>query len=184
MSVVATDLAGLFARRQVVIRLIDINDNPPEFLNVPYNFQFTDSTVLSQTQPFLAVSAVDPDLLENGTFLFDLGRTFQLNTTETRVEVIAYDMGTPQMNSTINISVSFQSPCELQTYSITPSEGQVSARLLCSVALSPPSSLPIVLGGTNTLTCTIIHNGEVTYQWLQNGSIITSLEVSQWERRQ
>ena len=174
LSVVATDLAGLFARRQVVIRLIDINDNPPEFLNVPYNFQFTDSTVLSQTQPFLAVSAVDPDLLENGTFLFDLGRTFQLNTTETRVEVIAYDMGTPQMNSTINISVSFQSPCELQTYSITPSEGQVSARLLCSVALSPPSSLPIVLGGTNTLTCTIIHNGEVTYQWLQNGSIITS----------
>ena len=173
INIQATDLAGLFSTRRVVIRLLDVNDNAPQFSNEPYAFRFTVDAIQRHTQQFLTVTARDLDLGQNGTFTFSIGRTFQQDSnTESQVEVIATDNGSPSRSSMTNISVSFESPCQLQMYMIDPNNGQVSAFLLCSVEISP-SSLPIVLGASLMLSCVVLRNSPLTYQWVHNGTIIT-----------
>lgn len=176
VMVEATDLAGKVTTQRAVIRLTDINDNAPSFLNTPYAFLYSGSAVL-QLQNFLTVSADDPDSGFNGTVSYSVGNVDQISSTSTQVEVIATDMGSPASlsNSTI-VSVTFERPCQLQEYAISASTGELSASLLCSVDVMP-TSVPLVLGERNALTCIMATNTPVTYQWLQNSTTITAPQL-------
>lgn len=174
LSIRATDIANRVTTRRVVVRVSDVNDNSPEFLGTPYRYHFTDSSIQSYTQEFFTVQVRDPDLGSNGTFYFNVGRIFRVTDTETRVEVIARDNGSPQLDSTTNVTVTFQSPCQLQTYSITREDGRLSAQLLCSIEASPAPSIALVLGGSSSLICKVLRNSPTGYQWLHNGTTFTN----------
>ena len=174
VEVVATDLAGKTSRRNVLFRITDANDNSPQFQETPYNFFFTDSVIRSNTEEFLTLPVSDPDRGSNGTFTLEVGRISLVTSTETLVEVIAKDNGTPQMSNSINVTVTFQSPCQLQKYSITGDT--LYAQLLCSVEVSPSPSFPLVLGSIGSLTCLIVRNSPTRYQWLHNGTTLTTPE--------
>ena len=177
VTITVTDLSGRSASRRVVIRITDVNDTPPQFLGVSFSYHFTDNAIQSYTQAFLTLQVDDPDLGSNGTFTLSIGRTVKVTDTETQVEVIAQDNGSPQLTNSINISVSFQSPCQLQTYSITPNDGRLSAQLLCTIEVTPSPTFPVVFGMSVSLTCRIISNNPTEYQWLHNGTILTNTEL-------
>ena len=169
----ATDLANGFSERRVIIRISDVNDNAPQFQNTPYSFSFSDSATRT-VRDFLTASATDPDSGDNGTFSYSLGTIQKLNgNTQTRIEVIATDNGTPSLSSSTFVTVTFSSPCQLQEYSIDPLGGTLSASLLCSVSVSP-ASLTLVLGRSGNLECTAVGNMPISYQFLHNGSAVTA----------
>ena len=184
LTLTATDLSGLVSTRQLNIILNDVNDNSPQFLNMPYIYHFTDESIRQYKQDFLTIQTMDPDLGENGTVTLKIGRIFQLSDTETQVEVVAQDGGTQPMNSTSNITVTFQSACQLQTYTITPTEGRISAHLLCSIEMTPAATFSLTLGRSGSLSCRIIRNSPVTYQWLHNGTTLTNPELAQQSRNE
>ena len=175
----ATDSSGQLSLRRFNIILNDVNDNSPQFLNTPYRYHFTDESIRQYKQDFLTIQTIDPDLGENGTVTLKIGSIFQLSDTETQVEVVAQDGGTPPMNSTINVTVTFQSACQLQTFTITPTEGRISAHLLCSIEITPAASFALTLGRSKSLSCRIVRNIPVPYQWLHNGTALTNLELVQ-----
>ena len=175
----ATDSSGQLSLRRFNIILNDVNDNSPQFLNTPYRYHFTDNSIRQYKQDFLTIRTIDPDLGENGTVTLKIGSIFQLSDTETQVEVVAQDGGTPPMNSTINVTVTFQSACQLQTFTITPTEGRISAHLLCSIEITPAASFALTLGRSKSLSCRIVRNIPVPYQWLHNGTALTNLELVQ-----
>lgn len=175
VTVVAMDLVGMANTRCVVIRLFDVNDNPPMFSSTPYRFPFTTADTQTVSQ-FFTVSAQDLDSGENGTFSFAIGNVERLSNTETSVGVIATDMGSPQLSSTATVSITFEEPCQLQEYVIAASSGELFVSLLCSVQVTP-QVLPIVLDDINSFSCSIVSNTPVTYQWLHNATVITNPQV-------
>jgi len=50
----------------------------------------------------------------------------------------------------------------------------VTGRYLCSVSVEPLTA-NVTLGGSQEFFCRIVRNIDPTYQWLQNGSFITSM---------
>ena len=177
VTITVTDLSGRNAFKLVLIKITDVNDTPPQFLGASFSYHFTDNAIQSYTQEFLNLQVDDPDLGSNGTFTLSIGRTVKVTDTETQVEVIAQDSGSPQLTNSINISVTFQSPCQLQTYSITPDEVHLSAQLLCTIEFTPSPSFPVVFGMSVSLICRIISNSPTEYQWLHNGTILTNTEL-------
>jgi tetrahydromethanopterin S-methyltransferase subunit A len=175
-TIIATDTVGGTDMQRVIILVSDVNDEAPVFQNTPYNFAFTRSTVGSVSQ-LLTVSAQDRDLGQNGTFALRIGaKEVDSAGTETRIIIEATDFGTPPMSSSETVTVTFEEQCQLQSYSISDA-GELSVALLCSVEVTP-LSLPLVIGGEKTVTCTIVSNTDVDYQWLHNSSSITSPAVT------
>ena len=170
----ATDASGLVSNKQLNIFLLDVNDNSPHFLNTPYKYYFTDNIITQYKQEFLAVSAADSDICGNGAVSYSTQNIYRLNDTETLVEVLARDAGIPPMATAINVSVTFQSLCQYQAYTISPNEGILSAHLLCSVTVTPAEYFPMTLGHSANLTCSILRNSPTTYQWLHNGTTFTN----------
>ena len=110
------------ARAVVVLDVLDLNDNPPRFLEEEY------SAFLPEELPpgslNLVLTAVDPDLNENGTVMYFLEETFNLfsidsesglltNTQPVDYEcnqnftltVTASDMGTPVQTSNVEVTI-------------------------------------------------------------------------------
>ena len=104
----------------VSITVLDINDNPPEFVQSNY------STTLTENSPpgslHLAITASDPDLRENGTIVFTLLEDLPLlylsngilsnamaidfeNHEVLDVSVIASDQGSPPLSTAINVTI-------------------------------------------------------------------------------
>ena len=176
LTVIATDLVGLTASTRVVIRIDDINDNPPSFIGEPYEFTFSEEAIAT-VREFLTVRARDTDLGENASFTFSIGEVQRPSNREALVEVIATDMGNPSLSGRTVVTVNFARDCPLQEYAVSSGGGVLSASLLCSVEVMPAESLAVVLGGTSMLDCGSISNTPVSYQWLQNGTAITAAEL-------
>ena len=173
-TIVAMDTGGRSTTQRLVVRLSDVNDNAPTFMNTPYRFQFTGSN-MGSARELLTVSARDGDNGVNRTFSLSVGTTERISDTETRVTIVATDSGSPQQSSSEPVIVTFEQPCQLQEYSIN-ADGVLSASLLCSVEISP-LSLPLVIGGEKTVTCRIVSNTAVSYQWLHNSTTVTNQAI-------
>ena len=173
----ATDSSGRFSERRAIITVSDVNDNPPQFENTPYQYTFTNEDISQFKQHFFTVQATDPDLNENAAVSYSIGNIHRQSEAVTLVEVVAQDAGNPAMRAAVNITVTFESPCLLQTYTVTPSSGNVSAQLLCAIAMSPAPSFSLTFGQTGTLSCNINTNSPVEYQWLHNGTALTNREL-------
>jgi len=143
-TVDATDLAGRTTSRLVQVAIEDVNDNAPQFSNTPYSYHFTDSFIESTSQAFFTVRASDRDAGNNAIVTFMVGGIVRTSETETQVEIIARDNGIPSLNSTTYITITFESPCQLQKYAFTTTS-ILSAKLLCSVSVNS-SSLALTLG--------------------------------------
>jgi len=178
LQIVATDLAQKTETRLVSVVLSDVNDNSPQFLNTSYHYHFTSDDIENNLRDFLTIEVSDPDAGENGTFSLSVNKIMRLTETETLLEVIAQDDGVPRLTSSVNVTVAFQSPCQLQLYSISDDDNrhQISAKLLCSVSITH-SAVAFTLQQSSTLTCRIISNTLSVLQWLQNGTAITSTEL-------
>ncbi len=180
LRVRVTDLSGRSAQRDIRVRLLDINDEAPQFQNAPYEFFFT-SSAMTNVQQFLTVSAIDRDNEQNGTFEYSIGNVVQSSDGQisfTSVEVVARDFGTPTpLSSSAIVSVTFAQLCQLQRYSISRSTGELSATLLCSVTATPSSVITLVLGERSELSCAITTNTPVSYQKLHNGTSVTTPQV-------
>ena len=171
------DFSGQISTKLLRISLSDINDNFPQFQSSSFAYHFTNEDIRRHKQDFLTVHATDPDFGKNGTVLYKIGKQYILNESVTLVEVIAQDEGTPQKASTVNVTVSFQSLCRVQTYTISQTEGLVSAYLLCSITVIPMEHISMVLSGSKTLACIIVQNSPTIYQWLHNGTALTNPEL-------
>ncbi len=176
--VVATDLSNFSTRRIITVLISDVNDNPPQFLNVPYHYHFTDTNIRDNLKDLLTLEAIDRDAGLNGTFFFSVGTIVRIANNSTIVTIIAQDNGTPSLQSATNVTVTFQSPCPLQAYTISSSnnQGKLSVMLLCSVEVSP-ISVALTLQRQESLICTIAQNAPAVFQWLHNSTAITNSEV-------
>ena len=166
------DIKGLTAFQNVRIIVSDVNDNSPQFGSSSYSYDFTVSRIQSRTQNLITVSATDMDINENSAITYSITSVTREDR-RTTLEITAEDGGSPASSSTVDIVISFEEVCLLQEYSIDSSTGLVSASVLCSVSISP-RALNITLGGSSALSCQILSNNELDYQWILNGSFITT----------
>jgi len=177
LSLRAIDASGLVSTNKFNIFLLDINDNLPQFSNTPYNFYYTEESIAQYKQEFLTVSATDLDLCENGAVSYSIQNIYRLNDTLTLVEVLAQDGGIPPMATATNVTVSFQSMCQYQTYTITSNEGVLSAHLLCSIYVIPAEEFSMTLGHSANLACHIVRNSLTSYKWLHNGTTFSNPKI-------
>lgn len=124
-TVLATDSGSptLSSSSRVRVRVTDVNDNPPEFINALFSFTLEENTLFPST--VVLISARDPDTGAGGQVQFSLQgtSTFSINPTTGLLSltgpldfesnrthifvVIASDLGSPRLSSqeTVTISV-------------------------------------------------------------------------------
>ena len=170
------DISGMRAFQNVRIIVSDVNDNSPQFGSNSYSYDFTVSRIQSRTLNLITVSATDMDIDQNSAITYSITSVTREDL-RTTLELTAEDGGSPASTNTVELVISFEEVCLLQDYSIDSSSGQVSASVLCSVSISP-RALNITLGGSSTLSCQVLHNSPMNYQWIHNGSFITSLSMT------
>ena len=180
VTVLATDLVNQTASRIVQVSILDVNDNAPIFQSTPYRYHFTDNGIRSSSQDFFTIPVNDPDAGSNGTFTLTIGDVMRVSDTETQIEILARDDGNPTMNSSATMTATFESPCQLQSYTVSNSGGErrLSAQFLCSVAVSSDSEA-LILTMPGSFNCKIFGNSPAEIQWLQNGSTITNSRLVQ-----
>ena len=180
ITVLATDLVNQTASRIVQVSILDVNDNAPIFQSTPYRYHFTDNEIRSSSQDFFTIPVNDPDAGSNGTFTLTIGDVMRVSDNETQIEILARDDGNPTMNSSATMTVTFESPCQLQSYTVSNSGGErrLSAQFLCSVAVSSDSEA-LVLTMPGSFNCKIFGNTPAEIQWLHNGSTITNSRLVQ-----
>ena len=172
LTVVATDLVQRTATTSIDIGLRDINDNSPRFSQSSYTYDFTDSKIQNYVQEIFRVSATDEDTSENGTVRYSLPEVTK-NDRQTIIIITASDLGTPQLSSNATLTVNFERNCLLQEYEIEAVSGQIIAYVLCQIEIQQESlNVTLESSGTN-LSCSILHNSRMSYQWVHNGSLIT-----------
>ena len=172
ITVRAFDRVGLSNTTQLLITIDDINDNPPVFQNIPETLIITQTEIQSQTTNFFTVLATDADSGPNGDIIYSY-TTNRPNDSLTELTITASDQGTPVMSVTAILTYQFEVPCMLQEHTVNPSSGEVISQLLCEVSIEPPSN-DLILGLDLQLMCVVLRNVEATFEFLHNGSLVTS----------
>ena len=172
ITVRAFDRVGLSNTTQLSITILDINDNPPIFQNIPETLTITQTEIQSQTTSFFTVLAADADFGANANIVYSL-MPRRDNNSVTELTITASDQGMPQMSATAVLTYQFEVPCMLQEHSIDPSSGEVISQLLCEVSIEPPMN-NLILGTNLPLMCVVLRNVEATFEFLHNGSLVTS----------
>ena len=174
ITVRAFDRVGLSNTTQLSITILDINDNPPIFQNIPETLTVTQTEIQSQTTSFFTVLAADADFGANADIVYSLMlMSNRDNNSVTEFTITASDQGMPQMSATATLTYQFEVPCMLQEHSIDPSSGEVISQLLCEVSIEPPTN-DLILGLDLPLMCVVLRNVEATFEFLHNGSLVTS----------
>lgn len=189
LSISARDSANRFALIQrATITVTDVNDNAPQFRNAPYEYALTNSRLRSYVRQITSVDAFDLDSLSTGNgrvvYSIDLeGIVRSESNMETVLPVVATDKGSPPRSANTTVTVTFEAPCILQRYEIHTSSGIITVDALCSVEISPTEA-NVTLGRDHSIACTVFRNGATTYQWIHNGSTITSSVTLPQSRQQ
>lgn len=172
ITVRAFDRVGLSNTTQLLITILDVNDNPPVFQNIPETRLIMQSEIQPQTTSFFTVLALDADAGANAEIVYSL-TTNRPNDSVTELTVTASDQGTPMLSVTAVLTYQFEVPCMLQEHSIDPSSGEVTSQLLCEVSIEPASN-NLILGLDLELMCVVLRNVEATFEFLHNGSLVSS----------
>ncbi|CAI8034915.1 Protocadherin Fat 4, partial [Geodia barretti] len=169
----ATDGSGRSRTDTVDIVVTDENDNAPQFQTQSIRFAMTSEAIESNTQMIATARVADRDAGSNSEIRFSIAGNGieRVSSTETRVVITATDEGATPLTSTATLTVQFDEECLLQKYTIDPSSGEVSAKLLCSVEITPDNT-EVVLGEDHIAYCRIARNSPAIYQWIFNGSAI------------
>ena len=174
LTISATDEGNLNAFTTVNITVLDRNDNAPEFIDPPDIVTITVAEISSHDTDVTMLFAQDADIGTNAQIIFSIANVNQTpENLETLLTVQATDMGSEPLSSTTLLSVRYEAPCNITSYSIDPNSGLVSSQLLCSVSVSP-LDVDTTFGLSRALFCNILRNIDTTYQWIHNGSFITS----------
>ena len=172
LTIRATDLAGFTTSTDIIIGVLDVNDNRPQFGQTSYTYDFTEAQIQNYVQDIIRLSASDNDNSENGTVKYSISNVSK-GDRQTVITVNAMDSGSVPQSSNVSLTVNFQDSCLLQEYTINEDSGQVTAHVLCRIAIQQ-ESLNVSLGSSGSkLTCSILHNSQMSYQWVHNGSLIT-----------
>lgn len=166
----AFDRVGLTTTTFLNITILDENDNPPVFQNIPDTRTITQSEIQSHETNFFTVLATDADDGQNAEILYSLIVEI-LSDTVTELTVTASDQGSPSMSSNALLTYQFAVPCMLQTHSINASSGQVISQLLCEVGIAPQIN-DLNFGQDLDLMCNVLRNVEATFEFLHNGSLV------------
>ena len=175
VSIEAVDQSGESNFKRIEITVADANDNPPQFSKPVYSVDLSSQDIRSQSRDLLVITANDLDENENGLVSYHLERVIQQELV-TVLEINATDHGSPALFSVSNVTVNFDQPCLLQRYTIEEFSGTVLVDFLCSVEISP-SSLIVSLGGSSTVQCSVLYVGDLSFQWIHNGSLISKPTV-------
>ena len=174
LTISASNEGGLSAFTTVSITILDRNDNSPEFINPPQTIVITTAEIQNYDTQVTTLLAQDADIGTNAEFLFSITEVTQSpGNLETLLTIQATDMGARPLSSTTVIEIQYETPCILTDYSIDPSSGLISNRVLCSIDIRPPV-VNTIWGGSQALFCNILRNIDTTYQLIQNGSFITA----------
>lgn len=174
LVIAANDSFNAPSTAQVRITILDINDNAPIFQSVSYSTAFTVSSIAAYTTNVIKVIATDRDEGTNALVTYSVIAQVQSDSA-TNITIFAQDSAPlgQQLNSSVVVTVTFQSECLLQVYSVDRSSGQITAILLCAVSATPIAA-NVTLGGSLTISCAVLANTpQQTYQWIQNGTAFT-----------
>ena len=179
LTLEAMDLSGKTATTSLWVTLKDINDNAPQFLDADITATFNISDIESYSQSIVNATAIDLDHGANGTIRYAIGSISRdRDFTDTVVEIIAMDLGTPPKSVNLSLHIVYDTPCALQTYEIDEVNGVLMAQVFCLLEIKP-KELNLTLGeNRSSISCNVLSNIQpLTYQWLHNGRFITSSEV-------
>ena len=168
IPIVAIDPSGKMVTQESVITVTDVNDNAPVFAEATYSYRFTNQDIQNHKIQFITVHAADADSGDNGLVSFYIGNVISTDM-QSSVEVIAADGGLPQFNTSVRVTISYDSACLIQVYTIDSSNGTMWARLMCSVNVLPSPTINLILGQPGSISCQVITNLVSEYQWIQNG---------------
>ena len=169
----ATDSVGLTDTTLLNVTITDVNDNSPQFVNVPATRAITLEEIQSHEINFFTVEATDADLGSNAELEFTITQVTRLvNGIDTEVEITVTDHGSSALSNTASVTFIFEPPCTLQDYVVNSTDGRIFSRFLCSVDVEP-SGLDITLGNNLQLSCNVLRNTEATFEWIHNGTSIS-----------
>ena len=173
----ANDSFNIVSTAQVRITILDVNDNAPIFQSALYSKVLTDSAIAAYTTNVFTVIATDRDEGANALIMYSVIALDQ-SADITNITIFAQDSAPlgQQLNSSAIVMVTFQSECHLQVYSVDQFLGQITATLLCAVSATPTAA-NVTLGGSLTVSCTVLANTPQTYQWIQNGTAFTDPQI-------
>lgn len=178
IQVVATDLVSKSTSIDVQIVILDVNDNAPSFSEPSYDIMLSDSDVVPGRNVLVEVHADDADQRLAGSVLYsifdvDISRDSQATT----IMVTATDQGTTPLNSTVTVTVTFESSCLVQRYSIGQLSGVISAALLCNVAIHP-STAAVPVGQQHSFTCVVLSNAVPSITFIRDGNRVSPETLS------
>ena len=174
LAISAMDSTGLIGTTILVVTVGDVNDNTPQFTNVPTSITITTATINARQTEFFTLEATDADINENADLRFSIESTNQgVNGLLTILLVAVSDLGDPSLSSTSLVTFTFEDPCALQQFTVDAVTGVMTTRLLCSVDIQPMVAAVSLSNGIQ-FVCPISRNIEASYQFIHNGSAVTA----------
>ena len=156
---------------QVNITVTDVDDNIPQFVAGPFSISIQDDQIANYETQLISVLATDADIGSNGEVAYEIlsEEVDPLNRLSVLV-IEARDNGSPCLSTNTTLSISFESSCHIQEYSIDSSSGVVTGLFLCSVDILPSIS-QISIGGEVTVMCTVLRNIDAMVIFLHNDTL-------------
>ena len=117
--------------------------------------------------------ATDEDSGTNGEVTYSIV-SVRKEELRTIINIAATDGGIPQSQTTqTNVTITFQSRCDLQEYYIDPTSGRLTGDLLCSVNIVAPTTA-VVRGNEIQLRCSVLKNSDVEALFIFNDNFLST----------
>jgi hypothetical protein len=175
LTVLVRDGAGLNDTTVVQVTVQDINDNFPVILNTPLTRVVQGQEIAMATSDVVVVvEASDDDIGVNSDLVYTLLEVdVALDGLAANVTVMVSDRGVNPLTTTATIRVQFEVPCFVQDYAVHEADGNVIGQYLCSIGIEPESQ-DVAIGQRFELTCSVLTNLNVTFEFRHNGSTVTN----------
>lgn len=174
ITVRVSDAAGLSDATAIRVIVRDINDNAPAILNSPLTRFVLAEEIRTARNEVVSVEATDDDIGNNGDLVYTLLMVeVALDGMGAELTVVVSDRGFSPLTATTTISVQFEEPCFVQDYVIGEADGRVIGQYLCSVSIVPESQ-DVAVGELFLLTCSVLSNLDVDFEFRHNNSVVTN----------